>query len=108
MANILLVNQPFVSVGLGTFTHTIASAGLYNVHVESTETPPTSLTMIVTQNGPTVYTAPVITPTQSAIQFKVPLVCTAADAITVVLSSGAAIDNQLNTLKTTVTIGQGQ
>jgi len=31
----------------------------------------------------------------------------AADAIVVTLSSSSAIDNQLNTVKTTVTLGQG-
>lgn len=112
MANILLINQPFVSVGLDDFTHTIATDGLYYVNVQSTETPATALSIVVNQNGSPVYTAPVITPSQSAQEFKTNLKCVATDVITVVLSSTQSlstdIDNQLNTLKTTVAIGQGQ
>lgn len=107
MANILLLNQPFVSVGLGTSTFTVPSTGVYYVSVQSTETPPTSLSIVVNQNGSPIYTAPVITPTQSALQLKTSFPATAADVITVVLSSAAAIDNQLNTLKTTVALGNG-
>lgn len=36
MANILFLNQPYVSVGLSTYTFTIPSAGLYTVVFEST------------------------------------------------------------------------
>lgn len=112
MANILLLNQPFVSVGLDDFTHTIATGGLYYVNVQSTETPPTGLSIVVNQNGSPVYTSPVITPTQSALEFKTNLNCVATDVITVVLTTpqvlATDIDLQLNTLKTTVAIGQGQ
>ena len=108
MANpTLLLNQPFVFCGLGTLTQTIAATGLYNVHVELTETPPSGLVVTVTQNGSTKYTSPTITPTQSAQQFKTELSCTAADVINVVLSSASAVDALLNTVKSTVTIGQG-
>lgn len=107
MANILIKNQPFVSVGLGTYTYTVPVTGTYNVSIQSLETPITALSIVINKNGSPVYTAPVITPTQSALQCKVDLLLTAADVITVVLSSSAPIDNQLNSLKTTVSIGDG-
>lgn len=107
MSNILIQNTPFVSVGLGTNTFTIPTPGLYYVSVQSIETPPTGLVIVVNKNGSPIYTAPVITPTQSALQFKTDFLAAAADVITVVLSSSAAIDAQLNTLKTTIALGNG-
>lgn len=107
MSNILLVEQPFVSVGLGSFTFTIPSTGLYNVHVELTEVPPSGLTVAITKNAGNIFTAPVITPTQIAQQFKFGFLASAADAIVVTLSSAQAIDAELNNVKATVTLGQG-
>lgn len=107
MANIIFLNKPYVNVGLGTMTHTTLQSRIYNVSVQSTETPPTSLSIVVNQNGTPIYTAPVITPTQSALQFKTKFMAAANDVVTVVLSSSDPIDNQLNTLKTTISIGDG-
>jgi hypothetical protein len=103
----LILNRPFPFVGLGTLTYTVATTGLYNAQAQCTETPPSGLSIVVQQNGTTVYTAPTVTATQSALQFKTELNCSATDVITVVMSSSTAIDKQLNTVKTTVTIGQG-
>ena len=108
MANILFEGQPFVSVGLGTFTHTVVNDGVKSVRVQSFETPASSLSIVVNKNGSPVFTAPTITPTQSALQFKATFICVATDVVTVVLSSGAAVDNQLNTLKTTVSFDKGE
>lgn len=107
MANTLILEQPFVFVGLGTLTYTVASTGRYSVKVQLSENPPSGLSVVVNNNASPVFTAPVITPTQIAQQFKVSLSLTAADVITVVLASSSAIDNQLNTVKTSVSIGLG-
>lgn len=107
MANILLLNQPFVSVGLGSFTFTIPSDGIYNVQCQLTEVPPSGLVVAITQNAGNIFTSPVITPTQIAQQFKTKVVGVAADAIVVTLSSAQAIDAGLNNVKATVTLGQG-
>lgn len=107
MSNILLLNQPYVNVGLDTMTYTVPSTGLYNVQVSLTEIPPTGLSVVINDNGSPIFTAPSITPTQLAQQFKFGFQATAGHAITVVLSSAAAIDAQLNSVKSTITIGQG-
>ena len=36
MSNILLANTPFVIVGLGTFTYTVPSTGVYSISCQST------------------------------------------------------------------------
>lgn len=109
MANTLFINQPFVLAGLPTWTYTVPTggAGLYNVHVESTEGPVSAVSILVKKNGSTVFTAPTLSPTQGAIQFKQSLLLAAADVVTVVMASANAVDNQLNSVKTTCTIGQG-
>lgn len=107
MSNILLLNQPFVFVGLGTMTFTIPADGLYNVTYQTAETPPSSLAVVVKNNGATKFTAPALGSTQSAMQFKFGFTASAADVITVVMSSAAAVDNLLNSVKSIISIGQG-
>lgn len=107
MSNILILNVPRVDVGLITDTYTVPSTGLYNLNAQITEIPPSGLSIVVNQNGSPVYTAPTLTPTQDAIQFKVDLNCVAADVITLVLSSSNANDLLLESVKTNVSIGQG-
>jgi hypothetical protein len=107
MSNILLLNVPRVDVGLVTDIFTIPSTGLYNLEAQITEIPPSGLSIVVNQNGSPIYTAPALTPTQSAIQFKVDINGVAADTITLVLSSSNANDALLESVKTNVSIGQG-
>lgn len=107
MSNILILNQPRVDVGLQTSTYTVAADGIYNVQVQLSENPPTGLSVVVNKNASPVFTAPVITPTQIAQQFRVAFPLVATDVITVVLASSSAIDQQLNTVKSNVSIGQG-
>jgi hypothetical protein len=109
LANTLILNQPFLLEGLPTWTYTVPSsgAGLYSVHVESTEGPSSGVSILVKKGGVTQYTAATPSPSQGAIQFKFGMLLAAADVITVVMASANAIDNQLNSVKTTVTIQQG-
>lgn len=109
MANTLILNQPFVLAGLPTWTYTVPTggAGLYSVHVESTEGPASGVSILVKKGGVTQYTAATLSPTQGAIQFKFGMLLAAADVVTVVMASASDIDNQLNSVKTTVTIQQG-
>lgn len=137
MSNPLHLNESQQGVGLPTYTYTILAAtpsypfhgaGLYNVAVQFTVTnsavdtgagsgisttasPPTitgsGASYVVNQNGSPVYTSPAITPFQLALQSKTELVCAVGDVITVVFSSSAAIDAQLNNLKSIVSINQG-
>lgn len=109
MANILILNVPRVDVGLQTSTYTVptGAAGLYNVELQATEIPPSGLTIVVNVNGTPKYTAPAVTPTQSALQFKTSLLLADADVVTVVETGNAATDILLNSVKTNLSIGQG-
>lgn len=107
MSNILLLNQPQVSIGLQTQTYTIPSTDLYSIAVQLSEVPPSGLSVVVNDNGSPIFTAPTITPTQIAQQFRVSKQLTAGHVITVVFSSAVAIDAALNSVKATTTIMQG-
>ncbi len=71
--------------------------------------PATQSTLVVTiKNGAsTIYTSETPTPTQSEMRFKFGFSATAADAIHVVLTAAGIPDNQLNSLKSQIQIGQG-
>lgn len=66
-----------------------------------------ALVVLVKNNGATVFTAPTLTATQSSLQFKYSFLATAADSVTVVLSSVNASDNALNGVTSNISIGQG-
>jgi hypothetical protein len=66
------------------------------------------LSILVKQNGTTVYTSPMIEGNQSALQFSTNLLCNASDVITVVFSSGLAADEALNALQANVAITVGE
>lgn len=67
-----------------------------------------SLSVLVKQNGSTIYTAPTIAGNQLGLQFKTSFLANAADSITVVLSSSLAADNALQAIKANVSIGVGE
>ena len=125
---ILFLNQPYVQVGLGTLAFTIPSDGLYNVAAQVTV--PTAVatgygagsagsdsnlgpviqsgvTVQVKQNGSTKFTSSTLGVQQGAFQFKADLVCTAADAITIVIASSTTSDQQLSGVSSVVSVNQG-
>jgi hypothetical protein len=107
MSNILNLNTPRVDIGLVTDTFTIPSTGQYNLTAQITEIPPSGLSVVVNQNGSPIYTSVALPPTQSSLQFKVPINGVLNDAITFVLSSSNSNDLLLNSVKTNVSLGQG-
>lgn len=108
MSNILQLNTSQVLSGLATMTYTVPTTGVYSVLLQCTELPPSGISIVVNQNGSPVYTAPSVSPTQGALQFRIPFYFTAADAITVVLSSSTANDLVINNVKSNIIIQQGQ
>lgn len=108
--NTLILGKPQVANGLQTMTYTVPSteqSRTYNVQVQLTEVPPTGLSVVVNKNGSPIFTAPAITPTQIAQQFRFSFIAAASDVITVVLASSAAIDAGLNNVKSTITLSTG-
>jgi hypothetical protein len=109
MANTLKENQSNVICGLGTFTRTISNTNMYKVKARATENPTSSLSISITQSGSASATITSDAPAADQNNITVSKVfnCVAGDVITIVISSAAATDNQLNTVKTTVAISEG-
>lgn len=113
MAEVLFINQPFVTAnltsGTDTLTYTVPSGagGLYTAHVEVTNPPATGVGVVVKQGASTKFTAATEGQTQSAQQFNYTQLYSAADVISVVLTSSTAIDKVINAVKAIVTVRQG-
>lgn len=65
------------------------------------------VSVLVKNNGATIFTAPAFATMQSALQFKFSFLATAADSITIVLASATASDNGLSGVTSNISIGQG-
>ncbi len=109
---ILLLNQPYVMVvsAIATPTtslFTIPTTGQYNATAQMTAPPGTGLTLILKQNGTTIYTSPVFGQTQTALQVKFDFQATAADVIEFEFTSTVTEDAALNVIQAVIQVGQG-
>lgn len=95
--------------GLGTTTINIPSAGRYGIdgkitapHIPSGDSSNSSVVVTISQTGAgTIYTG------AAGLQgFHINPFCAASDVITIVLSSAATVDNQLNVIKTTISVSE--
>lgn len=100
--------QNLVFNGLGTLSFTIPQDGSYrfdgkiSIPTIVNGGGPSSLLVVVNQNGSPVYTG-----VAGAEGFKVDLSCLLGDVIAMVFSSSAAADLALNVIKSTIAISQG-
>lgn len=105
----LKAHQSNVICGLGTYTHTVANSTMYKVQAHCEENPASSVSIVISQSGSTTATITSTAPAsdQNHIEVQKVFNCVAGDVLTVTISSSAAIDNQLNTVKTIVNVSQG-
>lgn len=96
-----------VGQGFGASPNNYQQPPAYGSNETSGPAVTSSLVVVVKNGASTIYTAPTLTATQSAYQFNFGFQATAADVITVVLTSANANDTQLNSVKSTVAIQQG-
>lgn len=103
-------NQNLTFAGLGTLSITVPLAGAYFVKgkislptLSKGDSSPSALVVVVNQNGSPVYTGQA-----GAEGFYVDISCAANDLIAMVFSSAAAVDQGLNVIKSTISIGLGQ
>lgn len=94
-----------IESGLGTFTYTIPTTGVYTFQVKSSFQAPSSLSIVINKNASPIFTSATPSSAQTAIDFALKNIsCVASDAISVVLSSSAAIDNAPNNVKTLINL----
>lgn len=92
---------------LDTYFHTTLAATMYTVEVSMTDVPPSSLLVAIQQNGSTKLTSTAESATQNHTEARVTMNCAIGDTLTIVVSSTAPIDSQLNNIKGIINIRQG-
>lgn len=110
MANTLKGYQTSVVVGLGTWTHITTTTNPYYVAVATIENPASSVVITISQSGSQTASVSSAAPAaaQESISLNTVFNCAAGDTITVAIASSNPLDNQLNTVKSTVTLHSGQ
>jgi hypothetical protein len=96
-----------VGQGFGAVPNNYNQPPAYGSNATSGAAISSGLSIVVNDNGSPIFTAPVLSTTQSAQQFKYSFQATSGHTITVVLSSSTASDEVLNGVVSQVTIGQG-
>ena len=111
MSTTLKDSEANIICGLGTYTHTVVlptgtTQAMYFMKADCLETPASSISITLSQSGST--TASVTSTAPSAVQqlcsVQNTFNCQAGDVLTCAITSAAAIDNQLNGVKTTVAV----
>lgn len=108
MANMVISNirhQGATVEGLGTTTFIVPTTGPYRVRVRSTMVPISGLIITINLNSTGEGTSPTISVTEQALSLEAKFQATAADTITVVLTStGGNNDIIPNDVKSTIVI----
>lgn len=96
--------------GLGTVTFVTPTTGQYSFHgsislpnIVAGDTANSAVVVTINQNASPVYTG-----VAGARGFGVSFQCTAADSITIVLTSAALVDQNLNVIKSVISISEGE
>lgn len=106
---VIKASQTTVVVGLGSWTHTALVNSMYFASITCSEVTPSSVILTIAQTGSTSVSVSSSAPasTQKHIELQKIFNCQIGDVITFTLSSSAAIDNQLNTVKSILKINTG-
>lgn len=109
MAFDILLDRTTAFTGLGDHEITTPAAGIYVAKVQLTCCEPSALHIEVRVNSVTRYVTDISSNTQNHIEFSFPYNCLANQSFIVSIQapSGTINDKQLNTVKSTITIGQG-
>lgn len=112
MSNSLQANISQPVAGLGDFTFTIVTAGIYTVQVKTTLPLASAVSIVIKKNSSALVTVGGAdanpTPTQQSIGASTSAAFAAADVVHVVLASSAVADNVPNNVKSIVNIFLGE
>lgn len=105
MALLLKESQSNIECGLGTFQFTVATAGYFLMNALCNENPPSGITIAIQLNGSTLKSSIVVGTTQQELNVRQDNIkCAVNDVLSFVISSSAANDQGLNTVKTTMIV----
>jgi hypothetical protein len=93
--------------GLNTYNYTIVTAGHHVVQVMVEARTPSSISVVISQNGTPNATSIAPAPTQSVIPLRTILNCLVGDVISIAVTSPSITDTFMNRTRTTINIHQG-
>lgn len=101
-------SQSNVVEGVGTWTYLVLAAGYFGFQVTSFLSPPSSLSIIVSQNGTPIKSNPAPTASQSHIELVDSAIpCAIGDVLSFVFSSASSTDIAPNNVHSLITIFAG-
>lgn len=106
MANVLMANQSQAIAGLGTWTFTVLTAGVYVCTVESFLTQGSGLSVVISQNSTALATSIPVSPLQETLFVDAKCYGNPGDTINVALGSSVALDTIPNNLKSIISVGR--
>lgn len=109
MSTTLTLNgaQTAVINALGTYVYTVNTTSAHVASIQLNVVPAAAMDILIKQNSSTIahFSSPATG--QSIINLSCNIAATASDTISFVLSSAAAIDNQINDIKGIINIHRG-
>lgn len=88
-----------VGTGLGTWTVTVPSAGLYHASAFITLTPPTGVSVLIEQNSTTIISTGALNPNATEYNLDCFIKAAAGDVISIVVSTANTPDPSVTTIK---------
>lgn len=102
------IMQAKVISNLDTYNHTALQNGVYTVHVQMNEIPPSGLSVVIKQNSSTIVSSSAPAATQSVIDVQALINCAINDVIGIVITSSNAQEAAPNVIKGILKITPGQ
>ena len=96
-----------VGTGLGTWTYTVAIAGLYHISSFINLVPPTGVSVAIQQNGSNIITTGALNTNASEYNLDCFIEAAVSDVITIVISTANSPDLSISTIKAVMNLRLG-
>lgn len=103
----LKTDMQTVGTGLGTWTITVPTLGIYHASCFLTEVPPTGVSVAINQNGSNIITTGTLNPNATEYNIDCFIRCAASDVINIVVTSSSSPDLSVQTMKTVMNVRAG-
>lgn len=98
MATTLHLHQTSAFAGLGSYTFTVTTPGLYMASVQALNIPSSGVILTISQNGTPLVTSSAFSGAQEILNASTPITAAASDVITWAVTSGTPGDYKLNSV----------
>lgn len=103
----LKTDMQTVGTGLGTWTITVPTLGVYHASCFLTEVPPTGISVAIQQNGSSVIATGALNPNATVYNLDCFIDCAVGDIINIVVTSATTPDLSVPTIKSVMNVRAG-